>query len=54
MYGMVWYGMVWHAIHELSGYNPYSWHYILPTHDFNWMYEKQEKLRFKRLRRQTD
>ena len=50
----VWYGMVWHAIHELFGYNPYSWHYILTIHDFNWMYEKQEKLRFKRLRRQTD
>lgn len=26
------YGMVCHAIHELSGYNPYSWHYILLTH----------------------
>lgn len=36
---------VWHAIHQLSGYNPYSWHYILTIHDFNWMYEKQEKLR---------
>lgn len=31
---------VWHAIHQLSRYQPFAYHYILTVHDFNFMYEK--------------
>ena len=31
---------VWHAIHQLSRYQPFANHYVLTVHDFNFMYEK--------------
>ena len=31
---------VWHAIHQLSRYQPFTRHYVLTIHDFNFMYEK--------------
>ncbi len=31
---------VWHAIHQLSRYQPFAKHYILTVHDFNFAYEK--------------
>lgn len=34
---------VWHAIHQLSRYRPFTKRYILTIHDFNFVYEKQEK-----------
>ena len=37
---------VWHAIHQLSPFMPYSSHtrYLLTIHDFNFMYEKSDKV----------
>lgn len=32
---------VWHAIHQLSRYQPFARHYVLTIHDFNFVYEKQ-------------
>ena len=31
---------VWHAIHQLSRYKPFTRHYVLTIHDFNFIYEK--------------
>ena len=36
---------VWHAIHQLSRWNPNAWHYVLTIHDFNCVYEKQDPVR---------
>lgn len=32
---------VWHAIHQLSRYQPFARRYVLTIHDFNFVYEKQ-------------
>lgn len=34
---------VWHAIHQLSRYQPFAKNYILTIHDFNFVYEKTNK-----------
>ena len=36
---------VWHAIHQLSRWNPNAWHYVLTIHDYNCVYEKQDQAR---------
>lgn len=36
---------VWHAIHQLSRWNPNARHYVLTIHDFNCVYEKQDPIR---------
>ncbi len=44
---------VWHAIHQLSPFMPYSadTKYLLTIHDFNFMYEKTDKIKEKYRRR---
>jgi len=32
---------VWHAIHQLSRWDPNAVHYVLTIHDFNFVYEKE-------------
>ena len=39
---------VWHAIHQLSRWNPNAVHYVLTIHDFNCVYEKQDQARVRK------
>lgn len=39
---------VWHAIHQLSRWNPNTYHYVLTIHDFNCVYEKQDQARVRK------
>ena len=39
---------VWHAIHQLSRWDPNAVHYVLTIHDFNCVYEKQDQARVKK------
>ena len=39
---------VWHAIHQLSRYTPNTDHYVLTIHDYNCVYEKQDKVRVRK------
>ena len=39
---------VWHAIHQLSRWDPNAVHYVLTIHDFNCVYEKQDQARVRK------
>jgi glycosyltransferase involved in cell wall biosynthesis len=39
---------VWHAIHQLSRWDPNAYHYVLTIHDYNCVYEKQDQARVKK------
>jgi glycosyltransferase involved in cell wall biosynthesis len=39
---------VWHAIHQLSRWDPNAVHYVLTIHDFNCVYEKQDQVRVRK------